>query len=112
MPVLHDMIGELWKPGMAVRLVGVAVTGFQEEETFQESLFDSSVLIEENPHAESSNRGESASAIDAENGRRLSRATDIVKDRFGEMAVFYGRELHVNENTTGSAPKNPADYLK
>lgn len=112
MPVLHDMIGELWKPGMAVRLVGVAVTGFQEEEAFQESLFDSSILAEENPHAESSHHVESASAIDAESGRRLSRATDIVKDRFGEMAVFYGRELHVNENTTGSAPKNPADYLK
>lgn len=110
-PLLHEMIDELWKPGMAVRLVGVAVTGFQEDESLQESLFDSKLFATEDaqrhPHAHARRQ-----SIDAENGRKLSRATDIVKDRFGESAVFYGRELQVRDNTTGSAAKNPADYLK
>ena len=39
-PLLHAMIRELWRPGMAVRLVGVSVTGFNEERVVQESLFD------------------------------------------------------------------------
>lgn len=110
-PALHEMIDELWKPGMAVRLVGVAMTGFKEEEAVQESLFDEDAFAPNDagghPHAKTK-----PPAIDAESGRKLSRATDVVKDRFGESAVFYGRELHVQENTTGSAAKNPADYLK
>lgn len=108
-PLLHEMIEELWKPGMAVRLVGVAVTGFEESDHVQESLFDSGDFATEDkdrhPHAEAK-----PPSIDAEHGRKLSRATDIVKDRFGESAVFYGRELQVKNNTTGTAAKNPADY--
>ena len=108
-PLLHEMIDELWKPGMAVRLVGVAVTGFEEDEHVQGSLFDSEDFAAEDkgehPHAEAK-----PPAIDADHGRKLSRATDIVKDRFGESAVFYGRELQVKDNTTGTAAKNPADY--
>ena len=38
------------------------------------------------------------------------RATDAVKDRFGEAAVRFGHELRNEENTTGSSSKNPADY--
>lgn len=108
-PLLHEMIDELWKPGMAVRLVGVAITGFGEGDHVQESLFDSSAFTTEDkgrhPRAEAR-----PPSIDAEHGRKLSRATDIVKDRFGESAVFYGRELQVKNNTTGTAAKNPADY--
>ena len=108
-PLLHEMIDELWKPGMAVRLVGVAVTSFEEDEHVQGSLFDSEDFAAEDkgehPHAEAK-----PPAIDADHGRKLSRATDIVKDRFGESAVFYGRELQVKDNTTGTAAKNPADY--
>ena len=37
-------------------------------------------------------------------------ATDAVKDRFGEAALRFGRELRAEGNTTGSASKNPADY--
>ena len=42
--------------------------------------------------------------------RGLIEATDLVKDRFGERAVRFGRELRGEGNTTGSASKNPADY--
>ena len=42
--------------------------------------------------------------------RGLIEATDLVKDKFGESAVRFGRELRGEGNTTGSASKNPADY--
>ena len=42
--------------------------------------------------------------------RGLIEATDAVKDRFGEAALRFGRELRGEGNTTGSASKNPADY--
>ncbi|MDO4443504.1 MAG: DNA polymerase IV, partial [Slackia sp.] len=108
LPILHEMIDALWKPGMSVRLVGVAVTGFKEEEPRQESLFDYSDLFDGDTGNEKK-LPKRKPPIDVDSGKRLSNATDIVKNRFGESAVFFGRELHVNENTTGSAAKNPAD---
>lgn len=109
-PLLHDMVEELWKPGMAVRLVGVAVTGFEEDHASQGALFDVEAFSHSPSETDAREAHERADAQEA--GRRLSKATDTVKDRFGESAVFYGRDLHVRENTTGSAAKNPADYLK
>lgn len=110
-PLLHEMIDELWKPGMAVRLVGVAVSGFEEEVAVQESLFSQNDFVEPDtrahPHADAETFN-----VDAESGKRLSKATDTVKDRFGEAAVFFGREMKARRNTTGTAAKNPEDYLK
>jgi DNA polymerase-4 len=40
----------------------------------------------------------------------LAKATDIVRDRFGEGAVQFGRELRTKGNLTGTTSKNPADY--
>lgn len=134
-PLLHQMIKELWKPGMAVRLVGVGVTGFKEDEFKQESLFDSALFAASSqdgiPEAQqaqldlgsgdveemigrrsNAQESEKTYGIGAEQGQKLSAATDKVKDRFGEMAVFFGRELHVKEKTTGTGAKNPEDYLK
>lgn len=149
-PLLHAMIDELWKPGMTVRLMGVAVTGFEEDPLLQESLFDSADFantapevakdIEWGHHArcnrqplqESLSFEDDLSAsgdveetvahpvhqerkpyrIGEESGKHLAEATDKVKNRFGEMAVYFGRELHVHDKTTGTAAKNPEDYLK
>lgn len=93
--LLHDMLDELWQPGMALRLVGVAVTGFDDNgPSGQLSLF-----------------GDADAAPVAENARRdLQAATDMVKERFGENAVRYGRELRFKGADTGSSSKNPADY--
>ncbi len=44
---------------------------------------------------------------DAGKRRGLIAATDAVKDRFGETAVRFGRELRGEGNTTGSAPRTP-----
>ena len=102
-PLLYRMMDELWHPGTPVRLIGVAMTGFAEGEGVQQSLFD---LAEAAP-----NEDDVQPVIKDEGKRRgLIEATDLVKDKFGESAVRFGRELRGEENTTGSASKNPADY--
>ncbi len=106
MPEIHHMINQLWKPGMRVRLVGVAVTRFEDEGPVQEALFDA------NAFDTSRSEEQSKPTISKNAGKRLSKATDKVKDRFGEGAVFFGRDLRFKEKTTGTAAKNPADYLK
>ena len=139
-PLLHDMIREIWRPGMAVRLVGVSVTGFQEEAYVQETLFDSAAFVSSNPpstaaeqhtlfdEGDISGSAESGAKprkpqdlasnesahypLDAEQGKHLAAATDKVKDRFGEAAVFFGREFKVRDKTTGTAAKNPEDYRR
>ena len=106
MPELHRMIGQIWKPGMRVRLVGVAVTHFNDEHCVEQgTLFDATEFEPEKTPDPKPGIGEAA-------GRNLSKATDKVKDRFGEGAVFFGRDLQFREKTTGTAAKNPADYLK
>lgn len=102
-PLLYRMMGEVWHPGTPVRLIGVSMTGFIADEGVQESLFD---LTELAP-----NEDDTEPVIKDEGKRRgLIEATDLVKNRFGENAVRFGRELRGEENTTGSASKNPADY--
>lgn len=127
---LASMLAELWREGTSVRLVGVAVTGF-DERPIQQSLFDAGSF------SASSARGGSATPVvddrfasaprataaqhtvgltDAQKARdarktdELLCATDRVRDRFGEDALLYGKEIRTRGNTTGSSSKNPADY--
>ena len=103
---LDGMLDELWSPGMALRLVGVAVTGFDAPRPPEQlTLFDE---LSAGPAPAGSAAGSAGGhAFDHE---RLSSATDKVKDRFGEGAVRFGRELRLSGRNTGTTPKNPADY--
>ncbi len=102
-PVLCRLLDELWNPGTPVRLIGVAVSGFDDAGVVQKSLFDISEVA---PTSYDSNP-----RIKDEGKRRgLLTATDLVKDRFGENAVRFGHELRNAGNTTGTSAKNPADY--
>ena len=108
MPEIRRMISQIWKPGMRVRLVGVAVTHFDAEDVVQDSLFDAGLFdssADERPACEKP-------ALSSDVGRNLSKATDKVKDRFGEGAVFFGRDLLFKDTTTGTAAKNPSDYSR
>ena len=102
-PLLHAMIDDVWIPGARVRLLGVTVTHFDEAPVVQESLFDGSAFEEERPEA--------APLIEDEAKRReLLRATDALRDRFGDDTVRFGFELRQAGNTTGSSSKNVEDY--
>ena len=106
--MLDSMLDELWSPGMSVRLVGVGVTGFEEEpETAEQlSLFD----IADEDASPSPAQGVRSKLIGEDRRRGIMTATDKVKERFGESALKFGRELRLGGNTTGSSSKNPADY--
>lgn len=98
---LPNLLEELWEPGIELRLIGVAVTGFDADAPDgieQPSLFDAS-------SPESPERSE----IKLDHSTLLS-ATDRVKERFGEDMLIYGRELRLRDSSTGSSSKNPADY--
>lgn len=98
---LHDLLDELWRPGMPLRLVGVSVSGFEDEgKAEQLTLFDS----EEADVRAGAGIGGRRTHADLEN------ATDKVRNRFGEGAVRYGRELRLSGKDTGTTSKNPADY--
>lgn len=102
-PQLHRMVDELWRPGMPVRLLGVGMASFDGGDCVQDSLFD--VM------KETSDTCDSALPIPDERKRRgLLNATDALKNKYGENAVRFGRELRNEGNTTGSSSKNPADY--
>ncbi|MCR2034741.1 DNA polymerase IV [Adlercreutzia mucosicola] len=102
-PLLHAMIDDIWIPGARVRLLGVAVTHFDEAPVVQESLFDGSAFEGQRP--------EEAPLIEDEAKRReLLRATDALRDRFGDDTVRFGFELRQAGNTTGSSSKNVEDY--
>ena len=92
--MLHDMLDDVWTPGTPLRLVGVAVTGFDDQRIEQLSLF-----ADEDFKAQKDDRHKS-----------LENATDSIKDRFGESALKFGRELRLGNYNTGSSSKNPADY--
>lgn len=103
-PILYDMIGELWEPGMGIRLLGVAVSHFEADEVHQDALFDASAL-------DAGSDDETAPLIEDEGKRRrLIEATDALRDRFGDDTVRFGFELHNAGNTTGSSSKNVEDY--
>lgn len=132
-PALLRLADDLWRPGMKIRLLGVGMAGFEEEAVVQEQLFaiddapapgtqtrDSADEDDEvstsgsaqrrRTDAQSSSRRSARPALDEKRSGSLLAATDALKDKFGESAVRFGRELRNERNTTGSSSKNPADY--
>lgn len=99
-PILSRLLDDVWHPGTALRLVGAQASNFEVggEAPRQLSLFSLD------------GDGDSESIAPSPDRRALHAATDSVRDRFGEDAVQYGRELRTNANLTGSGSKNPADY--
>lgn len=83
-----ELLGQLWSPGMRVRLLGVGVSGFDEATPVQLGLFRSN-----------------AQARD-EKAARLSAATDALKARFGDDSVRYGRDLRFDGKTSDTQPMN------
>ncbi len=106
-PLLFEMLGEVWKPGMKVRLLGVSLSGFDDEISQQESLFGDDY---EQRDGLFGNEEQTRLPLSAKERSSLLQATDKLKDRFGESAVRFGAELRNRDNTTGSSSKNPADY--
>ncbi|MBR2522782.1 MAG: DNA polymerase IV [Coriobacteriales bacterium] len=99
-PYLHELVDEVWAPGISVRLLGVGVSGFEEDRGEQLSLFDA---VSDDGELELAEEGSKASHV---TDGMLARATDKVKDRFGEQAVIYGREIRFSGRDTGTIAQN------
>ena len=84
--VALGLLDEIWSPGMQVRLVGVGISGINGERPAQLALFE-----EDGQEPE---RDRSA----------LGRVTDALRERFGDDAVSYGRDLRFRSKTSDTAP--------
>ena len=77
------LLPELWKPGDAVRLVGVGLSGFHTEAGMQARLFSDDG---QPTHSEGAGRPS------------VSIVTDELRQRFGDSAVSFGRDLRFDES--------------
>ena len=91
--VAASLLDEVWARGMPVRLVGVGVSGFDGAAAEQLALFGA--------------RDEEGAARDLS---ALGRVTDAVRERFGDAAVSYGRDLRFSGRTSDTAPMNKSDF--
>ena len=85
--VAASLLDELWQPGMRVRLLGVGVSGFDGARPSQMSLF-----------------GDEAAEGEGRDRSALGRVTDALRERFGDDAVSYGRDLRFKDRTSDTAP--------
>ena len=106
-PVLCSLIDSVWQPGTKLRLVGVGVSSFDERPE-QLSLFGEGQLIGEGQRSPAFGRATNAKRKKPK--RSLVEATDKVKDRFGEDAVGYGREMRFRDRDTGTIAQKKDDY--
>ena len=93
-PVATGLLGELWSTGMHVRLLGVGISSFEDRGAEQLGLFGADGT------AATSTRDLSA----------LGRVTDQLKDRFGDAAVSYGRDLRFKDRTSNTAPMHKDEF--
>lgn len=89
-PVAQELLGEVWTEGMPLRLVGVGLSGFGEKAARPEQL----ELFDER----------APSGRDARDRSALSRVTDSLRDRFGDQALAYGRDLRLRDRVSDTAP--------
>lgn len=77
-PVALKLCKQLWHPGTPVRLVGVGLTKFDEEDMPTEQLTLDQMQEETKK---------------PKDRHPLARTTDSIKDKFGKSAIQYGRDL-------------------
>lgn len=104
-PLLDQLLDKVWRPSEGVRLVGVRTSGFQApaDKPQQEALFQ----VDDDPSQERA--ADAVLVDDADKRRDLLQATDTLKDKFGEDAVFFGAALRNRDNATGSISDHPAE---
>lgn len=107
-PYAHKLLDKLWRPGIRIRLIGVAVSGFTPNADSQTSLFDVEDFSNETKRI---TRPVKDPIIKDKTKRQdFLKAADKLKDKYGEDVLIFGSALRNVGNTTGSSSKNPADY--
>ncbi len=93
-PIAAELLHNLWHEGTPVRLVGVGISDFSGGHGQQMGLFDQA------PKESGGHHRDQASLV---------KLTDALRDRFGDDAVSYGRDLRFRGHTTGTAPMGKND---
>ncbi len=94
--VARALLDSLWREGTGVRLVGVAVSGFDGIKPQQMGLFDET--------------GDAPAQEQPRDLRALAVATDDIRKRFGNAAVSYGRDLRFIKTESDTAPMDKRDF--
>jgi DNA polymerase-4 len=82
-PVALELVREAWTPGVGVRLLGVGISGFQQR-TEQLDLLES---VDDAPTPATPGRED------------LVRGIDAVREKFGDGALKFGREMKLPPDT-------------
>ena len=94
--VACELLDGLWREGTGVRLVGVAVSGFDGRKPQQLGLLD------EDP--------DDTEAAPGRDLRALSVTTDDIRSRFGNGVLSYGRDLRFRDTESDTAPMDKRDF--
>jgi DNA polymerase-4 len=94
-PVALGLLPQIWRPGDQIRLVGVGISGFDEADAANAT--DSQLSLFE-------------PVVEQARADQLAAATDRVRDRFGENALGYGRDLRFTKRYTGTVAQKRDDY--
>jgi DNA polymerase-4 len=78
LPIARELIRSAWSPGIGLRLLGVGISGFDDKAVQLDLL---------------SSPDEAPKTLQPEERERLVRGIDAVKERFGDAAVRFGREV-------------------
>jgi len=95
-PVARGLVREAWSPGVGVRLLGVGLSGFDEKAEQLDLLSLADAAEDDAPRAKRDREG-------------LVRGIDAVKEKFGDGAVKYGRDVKAPVAEESPTPPLPTD---
>lgn len=95
-----ELLHEVWRPGVQVRLVGVGVSRFGEAAApEQPSLFS-----DETAWGAPEEKG--GRPLERAARRELNVALDELREKYGSGAVSFGRDLRLKDKTSDTTPMN------
>ena len=103
------LLPTIWKEGQPVRLLGVGISSFSDEEhakPVQASLFDQYEAT-----SDAAVSGPTAKKKPRSDLRHLSEVTDKLKDKFGADAVQYGRDLRFEHCVSDTMPTGKNEQI-
>ncbi len=105
----EDLLPAIWKEGQPVRLLGVGISSFSDEEhakPVQASLFDQFEAT-----FDAAAPGPTTKKKPRSDLRHLSEVTDKLKDKFGADAVQYGRDLRFEHRVSDTMPTGKNEQI-
>lgn len=98
--VARELLDGAWSPGVGLRLLGVGVSGFDDRHEQLDLLSGTS----EAPLRGTAGSGAAVSRppVPAEKRAHLVRGMDAVREKFGDTALKFGRELKNTARGTGT----------